>query len=198
MARFFNSLLLGSVLALVGSACGSSDTKKTETATDITTLAPADNQVSGWIGDTTNLLTNGVPTVATNKTDAVNLIDGSADAFFDNAFVAKALVFNRYVNTTNPAALLTINHKVWQMASAADCVGIYDWLRANSPTYMSQPWQDVAGLGDVARESNMGGTIRFNICKGAYLVETDMQGDDTAAGETTLRAFVDWVLAKIP
>jgi hypothetical protein len=197
MARKFQILLLGLVLALVGWACGSSDAKTTAAGPDISALAPANNDVPGWIGDTTEPLTNGVAQVARNKTDAVNLIDGSADAFYDNAFVTVALVWNKYVNTTTTPAL-AINHRVWQMATAADCVGIYNWLRANSQTYSLQPWVDVPNLGDVARQSIQGGTVRINVCKGAYLVETALSGDETTVGQNALRAFMDWVLAKTP
>jgi hypothetical protein len=124
----------------------------------------------------------------------VNLIDGSADPFFNWTVAAKALAYQNYVNTGNPA--LTINLRAWQFASAADCQKAYV-NTMSYPTYSSQPWV-AAGLGDVSRIANSGGTWRVNVCKGAYLIESALMGANGGAGQNMLVAFVNAILAKIP
>jgi hypothetical protein len=195
MARTNRVLFLGLVLALVGAACGSSDDAKTTTAPDVAALAPADNVVPGWVGDTTNATTGGVTKIARNYTDAVNLIDGSADPFWKQStgITAKGLAMNNYVNTAN--ATITIEHKAWQLASAADCLTVYADLLTYA-TYSAQPWQDIA-LGDKARVASAV-AVRINVCKGAYLLETSLFGDASSAGKDRLVEFLTPILAKIP
>jgi hypothetical protein len=194
MASFYKALLFGFVLALVGWACGSGGGAAATTGPEVSALAPANDEVSNWIGDTTNVKTGGVAKVATNYTDAVALVDGSADPFWKQStgIAAKAFAYNTYVNTANPA--ITIDHRVWQLASAADCLTVY----ADLLTYQQyvQPWTDVQ-LGDKARVA-IQVAVRVNVCKGAYLIETSLFGDPSAAGQAELLKFVNAMLAKIP
>jgi hypothetical protein len=132
--------------------------------------------------------------IARTYADAVALIDGSADPFFSSSVTAKALAYQNYVNTGNPA--VTINLRAWQFASAADCQTVYASLM-NYPTYSSQPWV-AGGLGDVSRIANSGGTWRVNVCKGAYLIESALLGAGGGSGQNLLVSFVNAILAKIP
>jgi hypothetical protein len=193
MTRFLNLLFLGFVLSLVGWSCGSGGGDEKKPEPDVSTLAPADNQVSGWVGDTTDAKTFGVTKIAHTFDEATALIDGSADPFYSTV-TAKALAYQVYVNSAMPG--LKIDLKVWQLASPADCQTVYNALASN-PTYVGQPWEPIA-LGDGARIAAKGGTVRVNICKGSYLIEAALMGDMTDVGRNTLVAFVNVILAKIP
>jgi hypothetical protein len=166
----------------------------TVTGPDLSALAPANNEVTGWVGDTTNPRTGGVAKIARNKTDAVNLIDGSADPFFSGGVTAKGLAYQVYVNSVIPA--LGIDLRAWQLASTSDCQQVYANLLSYS-TYSGQPWQDIA-LGDEARIASRGIGVRVNVCKGTYLIEAALSGDATQQGRDKLVAFVNAILAKIP
>jgi hypothetical protein len=194
MARKFQILLLGLVLALVGWACSSGGGAAASTAPDIATLAPADNAVSGWVGDPSKLLTAGTTKIARTYDDAVNLIDGSADPYWSTktGVSAVALAYQNYMN-----GALTLELRVWQLASAADCATVYADLMTYSQ-YSSLTWTPIT-LGDTARISlTNGGTWHLNVCKGAYLIEDILTGDSTTAGQTTLVDFTNVILAKIP
>lgn len=194
MARKFQILLLGFVLALVGSACGSSD-DKTTAGPDVSALAPADNEISGWVGDPMNGF-NGVTQIVRTYAAAVQLIDGSADPFFQEStgkVTAKGLAYNKYAKT---GTTLTIDHRAWQLASAADCATVYADLM-NYGQYSGQQWSPIA-LGDQARIA-LAVVARVNVCKGAYLIETALSNSTAAdLGQAELLAFVNPVLAKIP
>jgi hypothetical protein len=197
MARFFNALFLGFVLALVGWSCGSGDdAKKTNSGPDVSALAPADNAVPGWAGDATKPLTAGTTKIVRNYNDAVQLIDGSADPYWSTktGVSAVGLAFQNYAN-----GALTLELRVWQLASAADCAKVYEDLMTYSQ-YYSLTWNPpTITLGDAARISlTGGGTWHLNVRKGAYLIEEILVGDSTDAGQTAMVNFTQAILAKIP
>lgn len=162
-------------------------------AADITTLVPQNNEVSGWTVDPAF----GAVRSANNYTDAANLpgLDGAVDPFFSDAAPnAVAVAWENYLNGT-----LKLDYRLWQMASATDCKGIYDALvRIDSQT-ASLTWSTLSAIGDMARLSYAGGIARVQACKNAYYAQAMISGTGAQADkETGAQAFITAAFAKLP
>jgi hypothetical protein len=105
-------------------------------------LAPTANEVSGWTYDPDSARTASGPAVATNGTQAENLIDGGAAAFFDGtkSYQAKGLAWEIYASGT-----YTLDLQVWQMANAADATLLYTDLINSSSLYSNAPFVACSG-----------------------------------------------------
>jgi len=179
------------LLALVAfaPACGGGGDDD-DTPPSIDTFFPADNDVSGWVEDT-SVGAAGVE-VADTDDEAWALIDGDNEPFHAHGFVVFAR--QNYVNGS-----YTLEARIWDMGTASAEETLYSALLTEAATYSAQSWEDLT-LGDESRIADTGAYWWVNARKGAYHVEVKI--NQTTASDTTSRGhaetFASAILSRIP
>jgi len=107
------------------------------------TLVPSVSEIPSvpggvaWTLDPSQTETMNGPAVATDETDAVNLVDGGAASFYiTGKYSAVAMAWEKWVNGDDN---YDIDLQVWQMASVADATQVYTDLLSNS-LYSNLTW----------------------------------------------------------
>jgi hypothetical protein len=141
-------------------------------------IMPADNAVTGWVRDPSEpKVANKVAAIALTLTEAVDLIDGGADPFYEPpAFSPNVFGWQNYINSSvNPPDGYTLRLYVLQMPSAAQATALYDALVDGSHSLYSNPsiaWTDMSPpVGDKARITNSLTDWWINFRKGVYYCE---------------------------
>jgi hypothetical protein len=176
---------LGLVAVLGCAACGGSS------SLDLASLVPADNEVSGWTEDPAD--SNPGVVVAHNKNEAEALVDGDADPFSTNNFVAFA--WQLYVQGDH-----VMDFRIWEMADAAACASLYSYLAEQVTTYKAATWSDET-IGDMGRSAETATKWWINACADKYFLEAKVGMADGSAPDETAHslgvAFLQAVAAKI-
>jgi hypothetical protein len=185
MARVLSIAILG----LAGVACNGND----DTAVDIATLFPANNEIGSWSEDSTAVGDSGAnPSgveVAETSQEAVDMINGDADVFDNHRFLA----LGREFYTTGSAKL---ELRIWRFADAEDATSLYEGLPSEDSRY-DISW-NTASFGDAARMVDTGVSYWYNVRTGAYFLEIMGLAPNDAATQTAGEAFLSGVLDKIP
>ena len=181
---------LGVALALAG--CGSSGSDSS--SFDIKSAFPAASASGGWVEDPDALdyYSNANPpgvSVATTNAGVTSMIDGDANPFIAQGFVAFGDEFYKNTVGGTPA---TLELRVWQMPSAAAASAVWD---TQTSTYT---WT-TASFGDAARYRDTGVSWYYNVRKGVYFVDVrDLRPDTNAAIRTAGETFITAVVSKLP
>ncbi|MBI5480730.1 MAG: hypothetical protein HY906_17865 [Deltaproteobacteria bacterium] len=188
MKRLSSIVGLVPVLAAVTllGACGGGSS-----STSLDSFFPADNEVTGWTADPAG----SAPQVAPDRDAAEALVDGDIAPFeaAPSPFVAFAML--KYVNGD-----YTNDFRIWEVADAAGCSSMYDYLVVNAPTFSSKTWSDES-IGAQGRSATSAAFWWFNACVDKYFLESKVAlaagGQPDQAAHDLGLTFVQAVAAKI-
>ena len=190
---FCSIAVMGLCLA---TACDGSKSDDTCTQTPaIATLFPADGEIGSWAIEAGSTFETG-----TTRDELVPIIDGAADPFVDNGFLAWGR--QHYSDTTN-----SIDYQLYQMPSVAKNQETWDALVDPTKNYrqsmVTGGWTAIDGLGDAARVAS-GSTSSwwFGVRKCAYQVDAHVTdkatGTKSEATKTAGVTFLTAAVAKVP
>ncbi len=157
MKRLSGIIVLAAALALA--SCGGGGGSEA----DLGSFFPADNEVPGWTANPPGT----PPDVALDRDAAEALVDGDIAPFeaAPSPFVAFAMQL--YINGDG----YTADVRIWEVADAAGCASMYDYLVTEAPTFSSKTWTDVS-IGDMGRSADSAAFSWINACADKYFVET--------------------------
>lgn len=183
MKRLFG---LVAVVALVACGGGGSDDS-------LAALFPADNEVAGWTADPPGF----PPEVALDHDAAEALVDGDIAPFAAAPSPFVAFAMQLYTNAEDYNADL----RVWEVADAAGCASMYDYLVTEAPTFSSKTWTDEA-VGDMGRSAESAAFSWINACVDKYFVECKVTppagGMPDATSHDAGIALVQALAANVP
>ncbi|MBN2575191.1 MAG: hypothetical protein JXP73_11570 [Deltaproteobacteria bacterium] len=169
-------------------------------------IVPGDGTVGGWVRDPSDpLVANKAAAIAVTMQEAVDLIDGGADPYYQPpAFSPNVFAWQNYKNTTvNPPDGYTIKMYILQMPTADQAAALYGALVDGSHSLYSstpEPWTDMSpAIGDASRIVNSGIDWWINFRKGVYYGEVFLgYAEKTdAAGKQQTIDFVNALAAKM-
>ncbi len=183
MKRLFG---LVAVVALV--SCGGDG----GSSSSLDSFFPADNEVAGWTANPAG----SAPQVALTPDDAEALVDGDIAPFEAAPSPFTAFAMQNYINADG----YTNDFRIWEVADAAGCASMYDYLVVNASTFSSKTWVDEA-IGAMGRSANSAAFTWFNACAGKYFLESKVYPPGGGAPDATSHddglAFILAVAAKI-
>jgi hypothetical protein len=178
-----SSLIVCATLSTGLLACGSNATNDSSAKNPLE-FVPLDNQVSGWLVDSSTTKSGSARAATASSLDeAVGLIDGGAAPFYKAPYSPKMFVWQNFANSTLPAAPppkgASLMLYILQMPSEDQARGLYADLRSTGGTDYSrlqgtaQDWQDptTPPLGTDSRIEDTGAQWWVNFYKGVYYAE---------------------------
>jgi hypothetical protein len=149
--------------------------------TSILQVVPRNNDIPGWTIDPNSPATAGqIAAVATNQTEAENLIDGAAEVFFAGPTKPKTFAWQNYVSPQPPRTGVGDSSSlmlfIFEMPSAEQAVSLYLSLMQASPYAGGLGWTEPTSppIGVRSRIADTGTEWWICFCKGSYYVEVRM------------------------
>jgi hypothetical protein len=166
MKRLFG---LVAVVALV--SCGGEESNGS-----LASFFPVDNEVAGWTVNPPGT----PPDVALDPDAAEALVDGDIAPFAAAPSPFTAFAMQLYINADG----YTADVRIWQVADAAGCASMYDYLVVNAPTFSSKTWTDEA-IGAMGRSADSAAFSWINACAGNYFLETKVTPPNAGTPDQT-------------